>query len=105
MTAKDLDVRCPCCDTTITIDALTGRILRTVEPGQRDETGQALLDEGRWDQVSERVAERPASAEDKLEAGLREEANRESSLDDLFEKAKDKVKRRGEGELPGDPEQ
>ncbi|MAE29800.1 MAG: hypothetical protein QF599_06045 [Planctomycetota bacterium] len=105
MTNKDLEVRCPCCDTSITVDPLTGRILRAVEPDQRDETGKPVVDGERWDRVSEGVAERPAKAEDKLEAGLRREANRERSLDDLFQKAKDKVKRRGEGELPGDPQQ
>ncbi|MDP6839013.1 MAG: hypothetical protein QF724_08760, partial [Planctomycetota bacterium] len=57
MTNKDLEVRCPCCDTSITVDPLTGRILRAVEPDQRDETGKPVVDGERWDRVSEGAAQ------------------------------------------------
>ena len=102
MANKEVEVRCSCCETRLTVDVLTGQVLRAVEPGQTDETGKPILDEERWDRAAESVADRPTAAEDKLDEGLRREANREKSLDDLFEKAKAKVKRRGEAELPGD---
>jgi hypothetical protein len=102
MANKEVEVRCSCCETRLTVDVLTGQVLRAVEPGQTDETGKPILDEERWDRAAENVADRPTAAEDKLDEGLRREANREKSLDDLFEKAKAKVKRRGEAELPGD---
>ena len=96
MQPKQIDVTCPCCDTRLTIDVLTSRILRHAPPGQIDETGKAVLDEGRWDTARERVQNRPATSADKFDDALGKEQSREKDLDDLFEKAKRKAKRQGD---------
>ena len=92
MAAKQIEVTCPCCDTRLTIDVLTRKILRHAPPGQVDETGKVVLDEGRWDEANQRVAGRREATGDKFDAALGKEQSRERDLDDLFEKAKRKAK-------------
>jgi hypothetical protein len=92
MESKQIDVDCPCCSTRLTIDVLTRKILRAAPPEQLDETGRAVLDESRWDEASARVEDRVQGAEDKLESALSAEREKESRLDDLFDKARRKVR-------------
>lgn len=98
MESKQIEVECPCCSTHLTIDVLTRKVMRAVSPAELDETGQPVLDEGRWDEARERVEERTDGAEDKLESALSEERDKESRLDDLFDKARRKVEDREKGE-------
>ncbi len=91
MEVKQIDVRCPCCSTLLTIDVLTRKVLRTAQPEEVDETGKTVLDEGRWDDANKRVEDRKDEARDKLDAALDYERGKENHLDDLFDKAKKKL--------------
>ena len=96
MEKKQIEVDCPCCATKLTIDVLTRSVVRAHAPAELDETGRPRLDEGRWDRAEGRVAERSGGAQDKLESALEAERTKEARFDDLFEKARKKVERRGE---------
>lgn len=96
MTHKQIDVVCPCCSTILTVDVLTEKVLRSASPREVDETGKAVLDEGRWDSAAERVAGRQARGQDSLESALEKERQRSDDLEDLFDKAKKKISRRAE---------
>jgi len=94
MGTKQIDVVCPCCNTRLTVDVLTRKILRHAAPEQIDETGKAVLDPGRWDSATKRVVGRGATSADKFESALGKEKTRSGDLDDLFDKAKRKVQDR-----------
>ncbi|HRV80376.1 MAG TPA: hypothetical protein P5218_03020, partial [Planctomycetota bacterium] len=65
-----------------------------------DETGKVILDESRWEQAQTKIAGSKDRAKDAFDQALSREANRDRDLDALFQKAKDKVDRRGKGEAP-----
>jgi len=96
MENKQIEVTCPCCETRLAVDVLTQKVLKTTAPDQVDETGKAKLDLARWDSAARRVEGRGTRAEDRLESALSAERDKESRLDDLFERAKDKVQRRSD---------
>ena len=93
---KTVDVTCPCCETRIHADVLTGKVLRHAAPDQLDETGKPKLDMGRWDAANQTVSSRPQQAKDKFDDALGQEQSREKDLDDLFDRAQDKLKKRKE---------
>ncbi len=94
MGTKQIDVVCPCCNTRLTVDVLTHKILRHATPAQIDETGKAVLDPHRWDSANKKVAGRGAASADKFDSALGQEKTRSGDLDDLFDKAKRKVEER-----------
>ena len=94
MGSKQIDVVCPCCNTRLTVDVLTRKIMRHAAPAQIDETGKAVLDMGRWDSAKDRVAGRRETSADKFDSALGQEKTRSGDLDDLFDKAKRKVQER-----------
>lgn len=94
MDSKQLDVACPCCGTVLTVDVLTGKILRQARPQGTDETGKPLLDLGRWDEAARHVKGRAQGGLDEFDSALERERNRSEDLDDLFDKAKKKATRR-----------
>lgn len=98
MSKKQIEVACPCCETRLVVDVLTSTVLRASAPEQVDETGRVRVDESRWDAARDRVQGRGAQAEDRLESALSAERDKESRLDDLFEKARQKVRRRSRDE-------
>lgn len=93
METKQIDLDCPCCNARLTVDVLTRTVLRHAPPEQVDETGKPVLDEGRWDQASDKVSGRKQAALDKFDSALGKEQSREQELDDLFEQAKRKAKK------------
>lgn len=97
MSAKEIEVECPCCGARLSVDVLTSKVMRASPPAQVDETGRALLDEGRWLAAHGRVKDRPQAAKDEFDRALDHEKGKEARLDDLFEKAKRKQGRRGPG--------
>jgi hypothetical protein len=97
---KQIETVCPCCETTLVVDAMTGKVLRHAKPGEVDETGKMQLDPERWESATERTSSRGRDATEKFEEALGEEKSKESRLDDLFDKAKKKVDERGKGEGP-----
>lgn len=102
---KQIEVECPCCSHLLTVDVLTGKVLRTVRPAERSETGKVVLDEGRWDEAEGRVQERREGARDRMEEALSKERRREEDLNDLFDKARQRALGRGRpNPLEGPPD-
>jgi hypothetical protein len=85
MSAKEIHVHCPSCQTRLSVDVLTGKVMRH-EPvdasGPRDT----------WASAQDKVRGRTASGLDKLDRALESERGKSERLDDLFRKAKDKLK-------------
>ena len=94
MQNKQFQVDCPCCSSKLTIDVLTQTVLRADSPQQLDEFGKPLVPGERWDKAKEVVEERSAGAKDRLEAALNDERSKGDRLDDLFDKANAKLKKR-----------
>ncbi|HIF41278.1 MAG TPA: hypothetical protein EYQ74_09285 [Planctomycetes bacterium] len=93
---KQIEVTCPCCDTVMVVDVLTQKVMRHAKPEQVDETGKAVLDEGRWDSAQDKVSKRGERGRDEFEEALGKEQNREEDLDDLFDAAQRKLRKRRE---------
>lgn len=93
MEARDVQVGCPCCESLLDIDVRTGRVLRWRKKGEVDETGKPVVREGDWSAASDRVSKRLGAAGDKFDDSLRRERSRAEDLDDLFRRAKDKLRR------------
>ena len=103
MQKKQIEITCPCCSSKLAVDVLTETVLRASAPAELDETGRPKVDTKRWTGAEERVEDRSAKAEDRLESALSAEKDKETRLDDLFDKARAKVKRReSEGEDSND---
>ena len=96
METKQIQITCPCCEERLVVDVRTQKILKHYGATEVDETGKAVLDEGRWDSASERVRSRKSQSKDVFDAALGKEQTREKDLDDLFTKAQDKIAKRRE---------
>ena len=94
MEKKQIEVDCPCCSTHLTVDVLTGTVIGAVSPQELDEFGKPVVPSARWDSAKERVDSRSTGAGDRMDEALDAEKNKASRLDDLFDKARDKVNRR-----------
>ena len=94
MDTRQIEVNCPCCESKLVIDVRTSTVLKHSLPQQLDETGRPILDAGRWKAATERVNDREARGTDAFDAALGKEHKRDEDLDDLFKKAKAKMKRR-----------
>jgi hypothetical protein len=93
MTAKQIDVTCPCCSTRITVDVATAQVLRHVRPEDVDEQGRTRGGAARWDSARERVRDRSGRTDEVLDQALSDERRRRASFDDLFRAASDKARR------------
>ena len=93
---KQIEVTCPCCDTVMVVDVLTQKVMRHAKPSQVDETGKAVLDEGRWDSAQDKVSKRVERGRNEFEEALGKEQTREEDLDDLFDAAQRKLRERRE---------
>lgn len=93
MSAKQIDVTCPCCSTRLTVDVGTGQVLRRIGP---DAAAGGPPDKDRWVSAQERVRERTKSGEDKLESALDHERGKSARFDELFQKAREKNARKGD---------
>ncbi|MFT5048823.1 MAG: hypothetical protein ACI8QZ_000210 [Chlamydiales bacterium] len=98
MDTKQIDVVCPCCSTVLAIDVRTASVLRTSPPREVGDTGKAELDGARWDVATERTANRTETSKSEFDGAMEKERSRESDLDALFEKARQKARKRAEGE-------
>lgn len=87
MNAKQIDVTCPCCSAQLSIDVLTGRVMRTSRPRASSESAPA---EDRWDVAQSSVRQRTQGSADKLESALEEERGKSARFDELFKKAQEK---------------
>ena len=99
MSAKQIDVTCPCCSTRLTVDVLTAQVLRRSPPSPAAsgaETSESAPEPGgdRWASAQARVRERSKSGEDRLENALEQERGKSKRFDELFEKAREKHTRK-----------
>ena len=94
MAKKDTMVTCPCCESRLEVDSLSGKVIRWRRAEELDETGKPVLREEDWEAAASRVESRLGAAGGKFEESLQREKSREQDLDDLFKKASEKVKRR-----------
>ena len=98
MSAKQIDVTCPCCSTRLTVDVLTAQVLRrSPPPGASDRAEENPSSGDRWASAQDRVRERSKSGEDRLENALEQERGKSKRFDELFEKAREK-----HGRKPGE---
>jgi hypothetical protein len=91
MNEKEIKTVCPCCESRLEVDVRTGTIVRWRRKEELDETGKPVLREGDWLSANDRVQKRMGSAQDRFDAGLSREKNREKDLDELFRKANRKL--------------
>lgn len=91
MDTKEVKLECPCCRSRLEIDVRTASVVRWRRPGETDELGKPLVNEGDWRQASERVSGRLGAADDKFDRSLQREKNRAQDLDELFRKANEKL--------------
>jgi hypothetical protein len=99
MDAKQIEIACPCCKSRLLVDVRTGKLLRTLRPEELDATGKPVVGERDWDQALGKVRERSDQGESKLDSALDRERKRSADLDDLFRKAREKL-RDPDDELP-----
>lgn len=86
MSAKQIDVTCPCCSARLTVDVLTSRVMRS-------ERAEGAGDRDKWSTAQDSVRGRTVSGAEKLENALEAERGKKARLDDLFKQAQDKLKR------------
>lgn len=99
MSAKEIEVTCPCCSAHLTVDAATGNVMRSKRAADR-ESGVPSAD--RWDSAQERVRQRTSTGADKLESALESERGKADRLDELFRQAQAK-QRRGDSDETREP--
>lgn len=86
MTQKQIEVTCPCCSARLSIDVLTSRVMRSEAP-------EANQGGDKWSSAQSKVLGRTQSGAEKLENALEQERGKKARLDDLFDQAKNKLKR------------
>ena len=91
MSAKEIDVTCPCCSAKLSVDVLTGHAMRA-------ERVDEAASKDKWKAASEKVHGRTKSGAEKLESALENERGKSARFDDLFKKATEKHK-------PSEPEE
>ena len=91
MSAKQIEVTCPCCSTRLTVDVLTAQVLRRSQP---EEAGPAAGGADRWTTAQDRVRGRTQAGEGKLESALEQERGKAKRFDELFDKAREKHTRK-----------
>ncbi len=91
MSAKQIEVVCPCCQSQLSIDVLTAKVLR------HERTSESGPSVDRWASAQERVRGRTASGTEKLDQALDSERGKHDRLDDLFRKAQEKLRDPDEG--------
>lgn len=87
MTAKQIEVVCPCCRSVLSVDVLTAKVLRHERAAESGETVD------RWASAQDRVRGRSTSGTEKLDQALDSERGKQDRLDDLFRKAQEKLNR------------
>lgn len=90
MSTKQIDITCPCCSSRLTVDVLTQKVMRTESASPPADGGD------KWTSATKNVQGRTASGAEKLENALKQEREKKARLDDLFEKAQEKLKKRDE---------
>jgi len=92
MSVKEIDVTCPCCNSRISVDVRTQKIVRWLREEQLDEAGKPKVDESDWSSALGRVEGRQGRAEDKFDQALGKERSRARDLDELFRRSHEKLR-------------
>jgi hypothetical protein len=96
VSAKQIDVGCPCCDARLTVDVGTAMVLRwrsaeelaaEAEGGDPEASGAS-----RWDSALGRVSQRGERGKDAFDDALKKERSREEDLDRLFREANERTR-------------
>jgi hypothetical protein len=90
MSAKQIEVTCPCCSARLEVDVTSGSVMRT---RRAEKAGEKAGEVDVWGAAQATVRGRTNSGADKLESALEEERGKKDKLDDLFRKAQEKLKR------------
>ena len=102
---KELEVRCPCCESQLLIDVLTEKVLRATPLRELDSTGRPKLESKDWDAALGRVSNRLGDSVSKFDASLDKERKRTSDLDELFAEAEKRARKRAEAGESGAEEE
>jgi hypothetical protein len=87
MSAKQIEVTCPCCQSKLLVDVLTAMVMRTEKAQESKSAGDT------WSAAQDKVRQRTKGGVEKLESALDAEKGKKDRLDELFQKAKDKLQR------------
>ena len=90
METKEVAIRCPCCESRITVDVRTRKIVTWHRAGEVDRKGKPIVTKEDWNAAEGKVQNRLAAGEDRFDANLSREKTRGRDLDDLFEKMSEK---------------
>ena len=90
---KEVQIVCPCCQSRLSVDVRTSKVLRWSSPPKEGEEKPERTTRD-WGAAADRVGQRMSSAKDSFDSGLERERKREGDLDDLFRKANDKLRRK-----------
>ncbi len=91
MEAKQIEIACPCCDSRLTIDVRSQKVLRHLRPEELDATGKPIVKDTDWNEAFDKVRGRSAGVGDKFDQALNRERTRSKDLDDLFDRANDSL--------------
>ena len=83
MDAKEVVIRCPCCDSRIVVDVQRSQVRSWAPADKLDAAGKKDTEQG-WTAAQERAKGSLGAGLDKFEAGLKREQQREKDLDDLW---------------------
>ncbi len=86
MSAKQIEVVCPCCQSQLLVDVLTAKVLRHEKASNSGPTAD------RWASAQDKVRGRSHSGTEKLDQALDSERGKHDRLDDLFRKAQEKLR-------------
>jgi len=87
VSAKEIEVVCPCCQSRLAVDVLTAKVLR------HEAAGSAGAGGDRWASAQDKVRGRTTSGTEKLDRALDSERGKKDRLDDLFRKAQEKLRK------------
>lgn len=96
MGSKEVEVTCPCCKSRLAVDVRTEKVVRCQRPEERDAAGRSVVREEDWESALGKVEGRLGTGEDRFDASLKREQDREKDLDRLFEDLKKRTDDQGE---------
>ena len=86
MSAKELSVSCPCCESRLVIDVRTAKVVTWSRAGEVDATGRPKVTDDDWDAAHKRATGRLSEGTSKFDENLSREQKRAKDLDDLWNK-------------------
>lgn len=94
---KFFEIKCPCCNTTLVIDRLDGKVVEERKPLIEDSTGDRFKD------AMIKTKQQKAVVEKKFKDSESAHKKRAQSLDSIFKESLKKVKENDDGTKPFNP--